>query len=169
MKKYLNLELIMTMVLMAIIGILAIQGVFVEHLSQRSMTFPTFVFSIVAILGVVEITRNVLKTRKKLKTETAPAAKPEPEINEETGEVCNPRANLIEIIILTAVYCVLLWLVGFVVSSVALVITYGLRRKYKKPWVIVVAGIAIILVWYFLFTRLLGVSIFPGILLKGLF
>lgn len=157
MKKYLNIELIMTLVILAFIGMLAVQGQ-VDGLSANAMRFPSFVFTVGGILGVVEIIRNVSAVRAVEKKGEAAKKKP----------LFKNKKNLAEFIVLTLAYLVLLYLTGFTIASIIMVIAYGILRGFEKKWIVVVAGIAVILVWYVLFAKVIGVKMLGGVLIKGL-
>ena len=155
MKKYFNIELIMTLVILAFIGVLALQGA-ADGLSANAMRFPSFVFTVGGILGVAEIIRNVLAVKAEEKSGETKKKKP----------LFKNKKNLAEFLVLTLVYLVLLYLIGFVLSSIIVVIAYGLRRGFEKKWIIVVAGIGVIALWYVLFAKLIGVKMLTGVLIN---
>lgn len=157
MKKYFNIELIMTLVILIFIGVLAFQGTVVEDLSDKAMRFPSFVFSVGGILGVAEIIRNVRSVQAAEKKGQAAKRKP----------VFKDWKNFTQFVLMTLAYLVLLYLLGFVIASIIMVISYGLLRGYEKKWVIIVAGVGVILLWYVLFTKVIGVRMLTGVLTMG--
>lgn len=158
MKKYFNIELIMTLVILLFIGVLAFQGIVVDDLSDKAMNFPSFVFGVGGILGVAEIIRNVKAVQ---------AVEKRSEVSKRKSVFKNKK-NFVQFALMTLAYLVLLYLLGFVIASIIMVISYGLIRGYEKKWVIIVAGVGIILLWYVLFTKMIGVRMLTGVLTKGL-
>lgn len=57
MKKYLNLEMAVTCIILLYIVVLAGDGYLVSKLSARAMSFPRFIFLLAGVIGVLEIRR----------------------------------------------------------------------------------------------------------------
>ncbi len=154
MKKYLNIELIMTLVILLIVAVIAFQGMVVEKLSEKALQFPFFVFGMCFVFGTVEIIRNVRDVRKKEKAGQDVTRKP---------VISDPR-KFFTILGMIAVYAVLVYVLGFVAASIILSVVYGLYSGYKKKWVVVVVAICFSFALYLLFTKVLGTSLPRGLI-----
>lgn len=160
MKKYVNLEIVITVIILLYIGVLAFDGFFVSKLSSKAMAFPNFVFLLAGVVGVLELRRSVIAAR-------AEAAKP-PEQKTEKAPIIDNKNKFFEILILTVVYFSLMFLIGFILSSFIFSVIYAIRQKYEKMWQFCAIMLVIICGWYYLFNNMLGVT-FPAPLLFNYF
>lgn len=160
MRKYLNLEMAMTCVILLYVAILTCDGYFVSKLSARAMSFPRFIFLLAGVIGVLEIIRVK-------RAVDADEAKPI-EKRKKKKPLVEHAGNFWEIVILTVGYFVFMYLIGFFLSSVLFSVIYAYRHKYPRMVQFSVISIAIVFAWYFLFERMLGVT-FPEPYLLRLF
>jgi Na+/melibiose symporter-like transporter len=158
-KKYLNIEIIMTGIILLGIGILAINGLVVQKLSSRAMAFPIFVFSVAGVVGVLEIIRCVRIVNRSQAHKTS-------EASSKKEVVLENKKNFFEIVVMIVLYFVFMCLVGFIPASLFFSVVYAIRQKYKKIWLFCIVSMLIIVGWYFLFDNLLGVT-FPKPLLMN--
>ena len=154
MKKYLNLELIMTLLLLLIVAVIAFQGVAVEKLSSRAMQFPMFVFGMCFLFGIIEIVRNVKAVNQQAKAEGEVKRKP----------VFVNSKNFFVILGMIVAYAALVYLIGFVAATILLGIVYGFYSKYKNKWVVVIVAVCFSVAIYLLFTKVLGTSLPTGLI-----
>ena len=152
MRKYLNLEMAVTCVILLYIVVLACDGYFISRLSAKAMSFPRFIFLLAGIVGVLEI-------RRIKRAVDAEEAKP-PEQRKKKKPVLKHAGNFREIVVLTVGYFVFMYLIGFFLSSVLFSVIYAYRHKYARMAQFVVISVVIVFAWYFLFERMLGVN-FP--------
>ena len=152
MRKYLNLEMAVTCVILLYIAVLACDGYFVSRLSAKALAFPRFIFLLAGIIGALEI-------RRIKRAVDADEAKP-PEQRKKKIPVVKHAGNFREIVIMAIGYFVFMYLIGFFLSSVLFSVIYAHRHKYARMVQFVVISIAIVFAWYFLFERMLGVN-FP--------
>lgn len=156
MKRYVNLETVVTGIMLLYIGVLAIDGLFVSKLSSKAMAFPRFVFILAGVVGVLELRRCV----RSAKAEEAKA----PEERTKREPIVDNGKKFFEIIALTVMYFVLMFLIGFIPSSFIFSLIYAIRQKYEKMLQFCIIMLVIICAWYYLFNNMLGVS-FPTPLL----
>jgi hypothetical protein len=146
-------EFITTLGIFLISAYLMLDGIFISKLNRNAFRLPRLVFCAIMVLCVIEMIRFFLYN---LKAET----KPKPVIK-------NVRNFLIGLAFLAG-YCIALYFVGFIPSTIAVCLVFGFLFKYKRRILLIVYTIiATMLVW-FVFGRILGVPLPVGLLFNWL-
>ena len=158
MRKYLTLETVVTLSILLFIGVLAVEGLVVEKLSPKAMAFPGFVFGAAGIIGLFEIIRVVRQINRSEAMEKTEKSVP--------PAVFKNRRNFIEFVAMTICYFLLMYLLGFLPASIIFCAVYGMRKKYERMGRLIIAAVAVNLLWYLLFSKVFVIRIPNAVLLK---
>ena len=152
-KKKIPFEAIMTIVVLGLIAVMAIDGFAVEHMPADAAAYPIFVFVVIALAGVAELV-NIFRRQKAGKEE-----KP----------VFENRTNFLIATGMIIGYAVVMYLIGFILSSILFTVLFVGKFKMKKPLLVDIGAAAVIVAVYFCFEKLLYIFLPSGILLEKLF
>lgn len=151
-KKKIPFEAIMTIVVLGLIAIMAVDGLAIEHMPADAAAYPIFVFAVIALAGAVELV-NIFRRQK--------AGKEEKSIFEN-------RRNFLTATAMIVGYAVVMYLIGFVLSSILFTALFVGKFKMKKPLLVDMGAAAVIVAIYFCFQKLLYIFLPSGILLEKL-
>ena len=155
MRKQLIANIILAAVIVLIILIFIFEGQYVSQIPRTSWRFPRIIFTMVIVLGAAEILNNIRLLRKEVKNN--PDRKDEP--------LFSNFKNYMAITIMFVLYGLLFYLFGFLISSIIFALAYGIYSKYPRRILFCVFTFITIPGIYFIFSRLLGVSFQPGIII----
>ena len=150
------LETVLAIVVMLIMAALAVDGVFIQKLPVEALKYPLFCFFVVFATCAIEIVRSIRK-QKVIgdKVETKPVH-------------YNKKNFMIMVGLLTA-YVILMWLSGFIVSSIALTVVFTLLFKIRRLVLVNIFAAIVVVVIYFVFSNALFIFLPQGLLFKLIF
>ncbi len=152
-KRHIPFEAIMSFVMMIISGAIITDGMFIHKLSWDAIQYPLVCCLVVFAMAMIEIVKSLAGQKKKEKTES----------------IYHNRKNFFLVAGMLIAYVILMWLFGFMFSSIALTICFTVLFKIQKPVLINIgAGIAIIAI-YFVFNKILYIFLPKGMLFNLFF
>lgn len=163
LKEYLNVEIVMTSLILVFVIVLAADGFFVKKLSSSAMAFPGFVFIAAIVIGLLEIGGNIRSVNKRLRT-----SENEGNSNQKKPVLDNKK-NFIAMCMMLAVYFLLLYLIGFIISSIVFSLMFAIYHRYQRMVLFTGVTVMIVVFWFILFSKFLGVNIPNGLLAEVLF
>lgn len=148
-RKKLPFDVIMAIVMMSIVTAIAIDGFFIQKLPMEALKYPCFCFVIFYGACIVEIINAFCKNEKN---------------NGEKTRIHTNFKNFYITFGLLVAYVLLMYLFGFILSSIAMTVAFTLIFKVRKP-VLINAGAAVVIVAiYFIFSRVLFIFLPKGLL-----
>ena len=149
-KRGVPFDVVMALVLMAIVASIAIDGIFIQQLPWDALQYPIFCFTVFFVACLIDIWHSISKR------------------SENNKGVHTNIKNFYITLLMFVVYCVLTYLLGFIIASIALTIAFTLYFKVNKPiWVNIGAAIVIVAL-YIVFGRVLYIFLPKGIILSAL-
>ncbi len=155
LKKYFTVETITTGGILVFIMILAADGIFIKKLSSSAMAFPGFVFGTGILIGILDLIKSIREIKNKSDAEKQP--------------LFENKKNFQTICFLMLLYVVLMWLCGFIISSMVFSLLFAWKHHYKRMILFTIVMAVIILIWYLLFTKFLGVQFPAGFIFELIF
>lgn len=155
-KKTLPFEATLAIVMMVIVGAIAANGIFMQKLPFEALRYPIFCFIVFFTTCGIEIIRGIRK-RKAMGDEYVEKS------------VYHNRKNYFITVGMLIVYVVLMWLFGFIISSIALTIAFTWYYQIHKVVVVNVVAAAVIISIYFVFSNALYIFLPKGLLFRSLF
>ena len=147
-QRHFSFSAVMAAIVMAIGLAIIVDGVCVQHLPLEALKYPLFCVMVLCLACVVEIIRGI-----------TPASKTKETIHK------NFKNFLITVGMLAA-YAVLMWLVGFIFSSIAITLAFTLTFHIRKPIPVNVGAAAVIIAMYFAFSKFLFIFLPKGLLFQ---
>ena len=149
--KRMKFEGVMAIVIAAIVAIICLDGILINKLPMEALRYPLFCAAVVMLTAAIEIVKAVRNGTGKQK----PIHK-------------NAR-NFAVAAALMVGYIILMWLFGFIVSSIALTIAFTVIYKMEKPVAINIGAAVVIIAVYLIFSRLLYIFLPEGLFFEWLF
>ena len=150
-KKGLSLDAVVALILISVILVLTFEGIAVQHLPKGAMGFPGFVFSVILIVGILELLR-IRKTQR--------------EGHETHENVFVNCGNFMVACGLIIGYLVLMWLVGFILSTIAFTIVFVVKFRYKHVLIFGIAAILAAVGLYYIFKNVMYIHLPDGLLFE---
>ena len=144
-------EGVMAIVIAAIVAIICLDGILINKLPMEALRYPLVCMAIVGITAVIEVVKAIKGKDEKQKP------------------VHKNAKNFLVASGLTVAYIILMWLFGFIVSSIALTIAFTVIYKMEKPVAINIGAAVVIIAVYFIFSRLLYIFLPEGLFFEWLF
>ena len=151
-KRRLSIDGIMAIVIFVITALIAIDGFFVHRLSVEALKYPIFCMSVIAIAAVFEVCKSIRSQDEK-----------------KTKSVYVNKKNFMITAGLFLGYIILMWIFGFIVSSIAVTIAFTLIYKVRRPAAVNICAAIIIIAIYYSFRNLLYIFLPEGMLFDLLF
>ncbi len=149
-------EAILSIVIMLIMASMAFDGIFVQGLPMKALKYPLFCFAVVFVTSSIEIVRAVRKQKTM-----------------GVGEQAKPvHHNLRNYGITTAMlvaYVILMWIFGFIISSVMLTVAFTWYFKVNRLVVVNTAAAVVLIIIYYVFSNALYIFLPKGLLYKLIF
>jgi hypothetical protein len=123
---------------------------------MKALKYPIFCFSVFFTTCIIEVIRSVRKQRRLGE-------------NADVKPVHYNKRSFIVTVGMIIGYVVLMWLFGFIVSSIALTIGFTWLYKVRKSVVVNVIAAVIIVIVYLLFSNALFIFLPKGLLFEMLF
>ncbi len=146
---------VMAMVIMAMSAAIIIDGICVQKLPMNALSYPMFCAAMVFVAGFVEIVRAFRDQKAASESAETAGGKKTLYVN---------RKNFLISVGLFAAYVVLMWLLGFVISSIAVTAAFVYVFKAKKPLLVVLCSAVVIVLLYILFNKALYIFLPKGLL-----
>ena len=119
------------------------------------MAFPGFVFGTGILIGILDLIKSIREIKNKSDAEKQP--------------LFENKKNFQTICFLMLLYVVLMWLCGFIISSIVFSLLFAWKHHYKRMILFTIVMAVIILIWYLLFTKFLGVQFPAGFIFELIF
>ena len=159
-KKKIPFDAIMAAVMIVITWVVLGDGLFVHKLTWAALRYPVVCGGMVTLCAVIEIANAFRKQA---------ASGSEEEGEKKAKPVFTNRRNFLIMVGLMAAYVLLMWLLGFIISSVAIVVAFTLILKAKKPVWVIIGFTVVIVALYYVFRNYLYVFLPRGLLIKMIF
>lgn len=150
-KKSLPLDAAVAIALIAIIVLLSFEGFVRQDMPDLAARFPLAVFGIVVLAGIAEVVRSISANKQKAGATTGG--------KEKTAEQKNHARNFAVISIMIVIYSILMYLVGFIASSILFFIVFVLFFKFKRIVLFTVCSAIGIVGVYFCFTEFMHIRL----------
>lgn len=145
-KRSVPFDVIMALVLMAIVAAIAIDGIFIQHLPWDALQYPVFCFVVFYAACLIDIWNSLAKKDRKEKN------------------IHSNVKNFYITLFMFLGYCILTYLIGFIIASIALTVAFTLYYKINKPLWVNLGSAVVIVVLYIVFGRVLYIFLPKGIL-----
>lgn len=150
-KKGLPLDAVVALTLILIVLVLAFEGLAVQHLPKDAVGFPGFVFSVIAIVGCMEL----LRIRRSHGDES----------QEPPKAVFYNRGNFLVICGLITGYVVFMFLVGFIPSTILFAAVFAVKFRYRHPVLFGAAAVLVTVGVSYIFKNVMYIHLPGGLLL----
>lgn len=128
-----------------------IDGLYISKLNAVAIRMPGLVLGLTILLCIIEMVKILIRTFKG---------------NSKPMVLFEDKRNFTIGLSIVVAYCIGLWLVGFLISTVVIGITYGLIYKYKKKFFMALYTVGVTLVIYGIFVKVLNVHLPQGLLFQ---
>lgn len=155
-QKVLPFEAYISIILMLIVAAIAIDGICIQKLPAEALRYPIFCFIVLFATSAYEIIRDI---RKQKQTHDPSTKKP---------LYHNKKSFLITVGMLVA-YVILMWLFGFIVSSIALTVAFTWYYKTRNLVRTNIVAALVIIGIYFVFSYALYIFLPKGLLFNLIF
>ncbi len=152
-RKRIPLDAVMAFVLMVIVLILAVEGVAVQKLPKGALGFPGFVFSVIFIVGCLELYR-IWKMQKQEGQERQIKQK----------DIFYNQKNFMFICGLVFGYLAAMCLAGFVLSTIVFAGAFALVFHYKHPLIFGAVSVIAAIGIYYIFKNVMYIHLPGGLL-----
>lgn len=153
-RRKLPFDVVMAIVMMVIVTAIAIDGFWIQKLPMEALKYPIFCFVVFYCACVIEIINAFRKKEKK---------------NGEENKIHNNLKNFYITFGLLVAYVLLMYLFGFILSSIAMTVAFTLIFKVKKPLLINIGAALVIIALYFIFSRVLFIFLPKGLITTLIF
>ena len=165
-------ELVVMVFILLVCLLLFIDGKFVRPISSDAMRFPGVIMIAIVILSAIEAVKDYRKYKASSQEESEEAEAIEPDAAEPAEAkpakknllFSNPR-NFLIFLAMTAAYILLIYVFGFLLSSIAFCICFGLIFKFKRKVPLVISSILVSTLLYVTFNTFLKIDLPNGLLL----
>lgn len=150
-KQGLSLDAVMALVIVLIVLLMGGYGLFVQRLPAEAVRFPLFVFGVVICAGIGEIIRSLRAEKRR---------------EEARPPVFHDRKNFLTVCGMILGYILLMYLVGFILSTILFAAAFGWRFRFRRLVPFGIAAAAVTVLLYFCFTKLMYIHLPQGLLLE---
>nr|WP_321305762.1 tripartite tricarboxylate transporter TctB family protein [uncultured Sphaerochaeta sp.] len=155
-RKRLPFEAVLALFMMLLVAAIVIDGFFIHELPMKALKYPIFCFSVFFATCVIEIIRSV---RKQKTLGEKVEAKP----------IHHNLRNFSITVGLIVAYVIVMWLFGFIVSSIAITVGFTAIYRVQKNTIVNVVAAVVIITVYFVFSNVLYIFLPEGLLFKMIF
>lgn len=153
-KKTLPLDALMAIIIMLFAGALAIDGFIRQDLPADAVKYPIFVFCVIAIVGLSQVFSS-------LKASKGDDYKP--------AKIFENKKNFIVVFGMIVSYIIVMYLLGFILSSIIFAIAVAAYFKYKHLIGFSIGAAIVFTGVYYVFVKLLYIFLPSGLLFDKLF
>ena len=160
-KSALPLDAGVAIAIIAIIVILLLEGFVRQDIPDLAARFPLAVFAVVIVIGIAEATRSILARKKENEGLAANAGE-----KAALKPVFKNFKNFIIISCMIIVYSILMYLIGFIPSTIVFSIAFVLFFKFKRVVLFSLCSIVGTIAVYFCFANLMHIRLPVGELVE---
>lgn len=160
-KKVLPLDAAVAIILILIVLLLAFEGLAVQRLPKEALGFPVFVFTVIAVVGCLEL----LRIWKVQKADGQSMREQKIQERKAEGSVFYNLGNFLVICSLVLGYLALMWFVGFIVSTIVFAVSFAVKFRFGHPVIFAVMTIFVTVGLYYVFKNVMYIHLPGGFLL----
>ncbi|MEM5768779.1 MAG: tripartite tricarboxylate transporter TctB family protein [Bacillota bacterium] len=153
--KKIPFNAVMTLVVMLLVGLMAADGQFIQKLPSSATKYPFFIFSVVIVFGIVDIINSFRQQAAERGKERKP--------------LFENRGNFLIITGMIIGYVLLMWLLGFVISTILFAVLFAWKFRLRHLIIFDLSAAVCIVALYVCFEKLLYIFLPTGLLFDKLF
>ncbi len=150
-KKSIPIDAIMSAVVILLVLALAVDGFLRQKIPMEAAKYPLFVFVVTAAAGAIEIVRGVGTGHV------------------DAQPVFENRKNFLSVCGMVIGYFLAMWLLGFVISTIAFSALFAWRFRLQHLLAFDIAAAAVTIALYYCFEKLLYIFLPTGLVFEMFF